>query len=244
MKIIFSHSLSSSLIPTSSKEAAIIPVFKSSDKSLPSNYRPISLTSVLSKITEKNIRKQVLTFLSHRRHLNNTQHGFRSGRSCLSALLDVYDNIMHMINNKHSRYDPPGFFKGFQQGGPWYPIAQTKRLGNYRQTRTLVLPFSEQQAARLPGRISLPHPVLSGVPQGTVIGPLLFLIMIIDIDKGISPSSNVISFAGSTRVYSCINAIEKCDQLQIDLNSICDWAHVNNMFLMPRNIIMYPFMII
>ena len=96
----FSHSLSSSLIPTSFKKAAIIPVFKSGDKSLPSNYRPISLTSVLSKVIEKIIRKQVLTFLSHRGYLNNTQHGFRSGRSCLSALLDVYDNIMHMINNK------------------------------------------------------------------------------------------------------------------------------------------------
>ena len=100
LKIIFSHSLSSSLIPTSFKEAAIIPVFKSGDKSLPSNYRPISLTSVLIKVIEKIIRKQFLTFLSHRGYLNSTQHGFRSGRSCLCALLDVYDNIMHMINNK------------------------------------------------------------------------------------------------------------------------------------------------
>ena len=113
LKIILSHSLSSNLIPTSFKEAAIIPVFKSGDKSLPSNYRPISLTSVLSKVIEKKFRKQVLTFLSHRGYRNNTQLGFRSGQSCLSALLDVYDNIMHMINNKSSRYDIPGFFKGF-----------------------------------------------------------------------------------------------------------------------------------
>ena len=82
------------------KEAAIIPVFKSGDKTLPCNYRPISLISVLSKVIKQIIRKQVLIFLSHREYLNNTQHGFRSGRSCLSALLDVYDNIMHMINNK------------------------------------------------------------------------------------------------------------------------------------------------
>ena len=88
------------LIPTSFKESAIIPVFKSGDKSLPSNYRPISLISVLSKVIETIIRKQVLTFLSHRGYLNNTQHCFRNGRSCLSALLDVYNNIMHMINNK------------------------------------------------------------------------------------------------------------------------------------------------
>ena len=54
--------------------------------------------------------------------------------------------------------------------------------------------------------------------------------MIIDIDKGISPSSKLVGFADATRVYSCINDIEKCDQLQIDLNSVYDWAHVNNMF--------------
>ena len=100
LKIIFSHSLSSSLIPTSFKEASIIPVFRSSNKSSPSYYRPISLTSVLSKVIETIIRKQILTFLSHRGYVHNTQHSFRIGRSCLSALLDVYDNIMHMINNK------------------------------------------------------------------------------------------------------------------------------------------------
>ena len=55
--------------------------------------------------------------------------------------------------------------------------------------------------------------------------------MIIDIDKGISPSSKLVSFADDTMVYSCINDIEKCDQLQlqINLNSVYDWAHVNNM---------------
>ena len=81
LKIIFPHSLSSSLIRTSFKESAGIHVIKSDDKSLPSNYRPISLTSVLSKVIEKIIHKQVFTFLSHRGYLDNTQHGFRSGRS-------------------------------------------------------------------------------------------------------------------------------------------------------------------
>ena len=68
--------------------------------------------------------------------------------------------------------------------------------------------------------------------------------MIIDTDKGISPSSKLVSFADATRVYSCINDIEKCDQLQIDLNSVYDWAHVNNIFLMPINLIMYHLMVL
>ena len=79
---------------------------------------------------------------------------------------------------------------------------------------------NRQHYLRMPGGISQPHPVLSGV----------ILIMIIDIDKGFSHSSKLVSFADDTRVYSCINDIEKCDQLQIDLNSVYDWAHVNNMF--------------
>ena len=70
---------------------------------------------------------------------------------------------------------------------------------------------------RIPGGISQHHPVLNGVPQGTVLGPLLFLIMISDIDKGISPSSKLVSFSDDIRVYSCINDIEKCDNSKLIL---------------------------
>ena len=68
--------------------------------------------------------------------------------------------------------------------------------------------------------------------------------MITDIDKGISPNSKLVSLADDTRVYSCINDIEKCDQLQIDLNSVYDCAHVNNMFSMFINLIMYHLMVL
>ena len=164
MKIFFSHSLSSSLILTFFKEAAIILVFKSGDKFLPSNYRPISLTSVLSKVIEKIIRKQVLTFLSHRGYLNNTQHDFRSGRSCLSALLDVYDNIMHMITNK-STVDMIylDFSKAFDKVDH---VILLHKLGDLGITGRLGLWFfhllnNSQHYVRIPGGISQPHPVLS-----------------------------------------------------------------------------------
>ena len=86
--IIFAHSLSSGVVPPSFKRAAITPVFKSGDRSVPSNYRPISLSSVISKVLERIIRKQVSSFIDKKGFLNSTQHGFRSGRSCLSALLN------------------------------------------------------------------------------------------------------------------------------------------------------------
>ena len=99
---IFSHSLSHGVIPKSWKRAAIILIYKSGDKTVPSNYRSISLTSVICKVLERIIRKQVFSFFDKKGCLNNTQHGFRPGRSCLSSLLDVFDTIMHMLDSNSS----------------------------------------------------------------------------------------------------------------------------------------------
>ena len=80
----------------------------------------------------------------------------------------------------------------------------------------------------MPGGVSKDSPVLSGVPQGTVLGPLLFIIMISDINKDIL-SSKIISFADDTRVYTNITQIENSDSLQMDINYIYLWAINNNM---------------
>ena len=73
--------------------AAIVPIFKGGDRTLP-YFRLISLTSILLKVLEKIVKRQVVSFLSANSLLNPTQHGFREGRSCLSALLEVYDNML------------------------------------------------------------------------------------------------------------------------------------------------------
>ena len=140
---------------------------------------------------------------------------------------------MHMINNKSSvDMIYLDFSKAHDKVDHGILLPKLKDLGITGRLGPWFFHFrnNRQHYVRMPGGISQPHPVLSGVPQGTVLGPLIFLIMIIDIDKGISTSSKLVSFADDTRVYSCINDIEKCDQLQIDLNSVYDWAHVNNMF--------------
>ena len=87
LKVMFSQSLTHGFIPSSLKRAAITPVFKSGTKTSPliiGQYH--SLTSTIIKVFERIIRKQVVAFMNRQDHLNNTQHGFRSGRSCLSAL--------------------------------------------------------------------------------------------------------------------------------------------------------------
>ena len=96
LEMLFNKSLSEGIIPDALKRAAILPVFKSGDRSLPANYRPISLTPILMKIFERIVRKQIVNFLSQHNIFNTTQHGFREGRSCLSALLNVMMILCHL----------------------------------------------------------------------------------------------------------------------------------------------------
>ena len=83
----------------------LVRFYKSGDKSLPSNYHPISLTPILMKIFERVIRKQVTQFLTERGYLNSGQHGFREGRSCLSALHSVFDDLMLMFTESSCSVD-------------------------------------------------------------------------------------------------------------------------------------------
>ena len=73
-------------------------MFLSSDRTVPSNYRPISLTSVIIKVLERIVSKQIVAFLISKGYLNPTQHEFRGGRSCLAALLNVFEDIMYLMS--------------------------------------------------------------------------------------------------------------------------------------------------
>ena len=95
LQIFFAKSLTEGIIPSCLKSAAIVPVYKGGRPSSPSNYRHISLTPILMKIFERVVRKQFITFMTKRDKFNPSQQG----RSCLSALLMVYDNIMNTLNS-------------------------------------------------------------------------------------------------------------------------------------------------
>ena len=84
------------------------------------------------------------------------------------------------------------------------------------------------QYVRLPGGVSDDSMVISGVPQGTVLGPMLFLVLMSDIKQNIE-ESKIMSFADDTRLYTPIYSVDDCDSLQSDLQSVYDWAHSNNM---------------
>ena len=96
LNILFNHSINTGQVPSTWKEATVVPVYIGGDRSLD---WPISLTSVMMKVLERIIHKLLVNFLSVHNFFNPNQHGFRHGRSCVSALLDVYDNMTTSLSN-------------------------------------------------------------------------------------------------------------------------------------------------
>ena len=101
IKLIWRQSMNSSMIPSIFKTQFITPVYKKGNRSDPGNYRPISLTSHIIKIFERILRKRIVAFLEENKILNQTQHGFRKGRSCLTQLLSHFDSILQNLNSNN-----------------------------------------------------------------------------------------------------------------------------------------------
>ena len=232
LSICFNKSLSEGTIPDIFKCAAVVPICKGGDRSIPANYRPVSLTSVIMKVFEKIVRKAIVSHLDVNDVMNSTQHGFRKGRSCISALLGVYDEIMHSLMDPEVQCVDMillDFSKAFDRVDHHILLHILKSYGITKQLGTWISQFliGRSQYVQIPGENSYSNVIVSGVPQGTVLGPVLFLAIIADINKDVTYSS-VSSFADDTRMYKSVKCPTDCDNLQKDLNVVYEWATENN----------------
>ena len=155
----------------------------------------------MMKVLERIIRKQLANFLSVHNLFNPNQHGFRHGRSFLSALLDVCDNMMTSLsNNPKSSVDMIylDYAKAFDKVDHGVLLNKLEtfgicgKLGEWLHS----FPTNRRHHVRIPGGVSKSDNVPSGVPQGTVLSPLLFLVLISDISNNVD--SNITSFADDT----------------------------------------------
>ena len=215
------------------KRNHVTPISKGGDQGEPSNYRPVSLTSHLTKIFEKVVRKKIVEFFDNNNLFNPSQHGFRQGRSCLSQLLTHYDSILSKLEEGEDvDVIYLDFSKAFDKVDHKILLSKLKSLGITGKLHKWIQSFllDRNQIVFVDGHESYQAKIQSGVPQGSVLGPLFFIIMISDIDKK-TKKAELASFADDTRIKKGIkNTIDQF-YLQNDLNNVYECSNGDNMML-------------
>ena len=223
------ESLNCSTVPSYYKQQMIAPVFKKGSRVNPSNYRPISLTAHEIKIFERVLRNKIVHHLESHGLLSCEQHGFRKGKSCLTQLLKHFDDILqNLLNNQETDAIFLDFAKAFDKVDHQILLQKLKNIGITGRILAWIRNFLQdrEQVVLVGGVHSYIAKVLSGVPQGTVLGPILFLIFANDINCVLH--SKVGSFADDTRVFKSISTCMDSHLLQHDLQKLL-WADENNM---------------
>ena len=233
LEILWRNSLDQGTIPQLFKTAHIVPIHKGGSKGESKNYRPVALTSHLIKVFEKVLRTHIIKHMEEHNLFNPRQHGFRMGRSCLSQLIAHFDNIMYELEQgRNVDVVYLDFSKAFDKVDFLITLRKINALGIKGKIGKWIQCFltGRTQSVLVDGEQSKHSPVKSGVPQGSVLGPILFLILLGDIDQDIL-SSVVSSFADDSRVTKGITCDKDVENLQNDLESIYKWTIENNMAL-------------
>ena len=219
---IFRRSYETGETPSIWKTANVAPVFKKGEKYKPSNYRPISLTCICSKIMEHIITSSIMDHASQHNILYKHQHGFRSKRSCETQLLEFTSKV---FNNMQEGTDVlvMDFSKAFDKVGHEHLLCKLNHYGINGKTNKWIRSFlsGRTQAVVLEDEKSYTGNGISGVPQGSVLGPCLFLIYINDMPDNIT--STVRLFADDTIAYLAIKSPEDANTLQEDLDRLAEW---------------------
>jgi len=233
--LIFQASLDQGVLPDIWKSASVVPIYKKGKKEDPSNYRPVSLTCICSKILEHVIYSCIFEHLDRHQILTEQQHGFRQHRSCVTQLISTIHDFAQCLNDKRQcdvlLLD---FCKAFDK----VPFSRLfYKLYHYGIRGTLLIWIknflsNRSQRVILDNKQSSPTDVLSGVPQGTVLAPLLFLIFINDISVNVQ--SKIRLYADDVVLYRDIRSIEDCYVLQNDLDLLAQWSYKWQMMFNPK----------
>ena len=229
LTFLFNLSLQTEKLPSIWKTGDIIPIFKNKgSRNCASNYRPVSLTSILCKVMEKIVRRKISEHLEDIKFLVQGQHGFREGRSTLTNLLEFYDCVSNILQERNGWADCVylDFQKAFDSVPHGRLLAKIeKQAGISGKVLSWIGDFlrDRKQRVKVRGAVSDLGPVTSGVPQGSVLGPLLFLIYINDLPGGISSIMNM--FADDGKLLKKIVNLDSCKELQDDLNKLQEWSN-------------------
>ena len=224
---IFKKSLNEGNVPKDWRHALVAPIYKNKgSRSDPVNYRPISLTSVCCKMMEHIVCSHIMKHADDNDLLYPLQHGFRKQRSCETQLNElVHDLAKNMSEGHQTDVIVLDFAKAFDKVGHERLLQQLNWYGVTGQTNNWIRSFlsNRTQTVVVDGCCSDSKPVTSGVPQGSVLGPCLFLYYINDIAKNMNGTVRL--FADDTMIYLTITNEADASRMQEDLNTLSKWEH-------------------
>ena len=205
---LFNFSLTAGKVPNLWKQANVTPVFKKNEPSDVANYRPISLLNTIGKVLEKIIHKYVFNFLNDHQVITTLQSGFVPGDSTVNQLVEIYNTFCQALDEgKEVRAIFCDISKAFDRvwhKGLLFKLNSVGISGSLLQWFTDYLDNRKQRVV-IPGVCSDWSLVKAGVPQGSILGPLLFLLYINDIVENIN--SSVRLFADDTSLYITVKSL-------------------------------------
>ena len=215
------------IVPTW-KESIILPFHKPGmDRSLPSSYRPISLTDTLCKINERLITTRLIYYLESKNILNKYQSAYRKNRCTLDHLIRLHDHILRNINNKQATiaifFD---FSKAFDMLWKEGLMHKIEEIGIRGKLANWIRDFLTDRSFRVEinGCLSQKYGLENGTPQGSVISPILFLLMINDFPSTVT-STETSLFADDSAIWRSGRNMENIQkQLQLDIDKIKKWC--------------------
>ena len=235
MNLLFNLSFSTGSIPLDWKLALVVPVHKKGDKGSVDNYRPISLTSLVMKVFEKCI-KSVL-FSACEDLLDQRQHGFVNGKSCTTQMVPFTTDLALALNNKSKidiiYFDFAKAFDSVSHDIILYKLKNLYRVDGLMLKLIRSYLQGRQQQVVVGGFTSTTLPVKSGVPQGSILGPLLFILFINDMFSCISTGTSIALYADDTKIWREISVSDDHYILQSDIDRLFTWSVNNKMRFHP-----------
>lgn len=223
---LFRQSYEQGHLPDTWTKAVVCPIYKKGSRSLPENYRPVSLTAIPCKLFEHIVVSKIWEHLNKHGVITSQQHGFRTGLSCETQLIEALHDWTSVMNEGSSQVDAIvlDFSKAFDMVPHQRLLQKLQHYGITGNTKAWIASFLSGRTHQVVvnGSESDTREVTSGVPQGTVVGPLLFLLYINDIEQGLN--STIRLFADDSVIYRKIETIEDSHILQQDLFRLQEWA--------------------
>ena len=225
-------SFTTGIFPDHMKIAKVIPIYKSKDDKIISNYRPISLLPSFSKIFERLVYNRLYKYFNNNKLLTNSQFGFQKGVSTDTAILDLQNRIVEKLNGGEWCI---GIFldlsKAFDTLDHNILLQKLSIYGIRGVTLDWFRSYltSRKQYTEYRSVASQQNSILCGVPQGSILGPLLFLIYVNDIVKCCNNCTPVLFADDTNLIFSHKNLNQLYVQTNIELNNICNWFKCNKL---------------